>query len=590
MKRIFLIFAVICCTVLGNAQNEHKHQLIHHPVDIHTYTDYTCEYWHCIECGKNFADATGENELTDFQVDLSHASVIGVLKGKIAWGQWIEGYSEEKGVSLYYISDLTYNRFQIYPISSAISIHLDENKDWNKIGTSVFEKFQNLRTFTIPSSVQSIETKAFYLCSNLEYVKCDAVCSCADDAFTDCGKEVGGTYFLCYNVEMMSKLPANSLKMAYYNVEDLKKDVLNEITTQIEGKSIVKSVEDAIELYITNIQTTTDMETVLIEKKKIMTVMELCNHFQSDIIFQQYIDLITQTKSIAALAQIKDDIQAFPYFIVNNEKHFLVNDASENYSMYKENTFTFLDASLYKSNYKWTVGTLNYTRNMTPVEGVWQSWYVPFNVEVDNTQFDAAEVAGILVGEDDNTVIAFRKLDDGATMHANTAYVIRAKSGMGNFDWELSNVTMYPSTENSFTLQSAYDNFRIGGNYSSQANTSWYALNTKGTFQKMAANVNLRPQRFWLTRTKRTGSDAHYGTDSYPLKSSIGITVLDDNENPEIPNDGGNTMGIDEWIEISAPWQYNGSQIIIYDQLGRKVSNIQKGQIYFINGKKFFVQ
>ena len=219
-------------------------------------------------------------------------------------------------------------------------------------------------------------------------------------------------------------------------------------------------------------------------------------------------------------------------------------------------------------------GTFTFTRDLSPVIGKWQSWYEPFDVDLTTevlAKMDAAQIAGILTDADGNTVVAFKKMKESETMKANTPYVIRMKDPSGSLKLEYEGgKTIYKSAENSFKFSSLFDNFEIGGIYKAAQNSSWYALSTAGAFSKLNS-ATLGAQRLWLTMTPRT--DSPYYNPTVSSKAFIDMMVFGDEED---------VTG----IESLAPTLSEGKGVI-YDLMGRKVTSIQKGQIYIKDGKKY---
>lgn len=213
--------------------------------------------------------------------------------------------------------------------------------------------------------------------------------------------------------------------------------------------------------------------------------------------------------------------------------------------------------------------TLTYTRTFSNTD-VWQCWYMPFEVEVDETRFKAAEIAGILFDSERNAVVAFNKLDDGAVLKANTPYVIKAMTE--NLELNLTDVTLYATEENTFTVQSAYDDFVFGGVYSEKSNAKWYTLNKDGGFQSMG-NATLKPQRFWMSVTPRL--DGPYAGNSASARSIIRMIVRGDDE----------VSGI-ESVNVGSLSSPTG----IHNLQGQKVSALQSGHVYIMNGKKFIAK
>lgn len=225
-------------------------------------------------------------------------------------------------------------------------------------------------------------------------------------------------------------------------------------------------------------------------------------------------------------------------------------------------------------------GTFTYRRNVSGAKaGAWQCWYEPFYLELTEyvlEKMDVAEVAGVLIDNEGNTVVAFRKIDTG-WMKANTPYVFRPKDAIlttGNLELKMTGPELYKSEETTFYNMSTYDKFTFGGNYTARHNDSWYTLNTSGVFQKMKENVNLKGQRFWMTVKARDDIPYERGGIA-DAKEFINFTVLGDDESTG--------------IESLTPALSEGKGVI-YDLMGRKVTSIQSGQVYIMNGKKYIAR
>ena len=250
-------------------------------------------------------------------------------------------------------------------------------------------------------------------------------------------------------------------------------------------------------------------------------------------------------------------------------------------------SLTFSDKDSYQSDYDFTVtGNLTYIRSFKAT-GVWQAWFVPFDVPVSDMNaagMEVAEIAGVLMDENKQPYIAFAKMTDpSAIVKANTPYVVKTKKSSVSMTLTGPDMCIRKSTSTELeakrlTVQSSYNTFTFGGNYQ-QTNgyaNEWYALNTSGVFQKMGDGANLAPQRFWMTIDTRT--DTPYYTDESGAATTefINFTVWGDDE----------PTGI-ETID-NGQWTIDNSQL--YDLQGQKVTSIQKGQVYIMNGKKFFAK
>ena len=230
----------------------------------------------------------------------------------------------------------------------------------------------------------------------------------------------------------------------------------------------------------------------------------------------------------------------------------------------------------FEADYDFTAtGTFTFRRYLASAIGKWQSWYEPFDVALTAEvldKMDAAEVAGILIDGDGNSVVAFKKMDAAEVMKANTPYVVRLKDPSGTLTLQYEDgMNIARPVENAYQFSSMYDNFEIGGIYTAQQNDDWYALSTSGAFSKLGA-VTLRAQRLWLTVEPRTDSPYYNGVaDARPM---IGLIVLDDD-----------TMRIEDLATTPTT-----TPEAIYDLSGQRATSLQRGQVYVVGGKKFMAQ
>ena len=211
--------------------------------------------------------------------------------------------------------------------------------------------------------------------------------------------------------------------------------------------------------------------------------------------------------------------------IDNGKPAWLIKENDE-YHLKADDGFTLQDGVNYLAPVDFIVdGTFTYSRTVSAVTaGAWQCWYEPFDLQLTKdvlTKMDVAEVAGVLIDNEGNTVVAFRKIDSG-WMKANTPYVFRPKDATlttGRLELTMVAPQLYSSAETTFYNMSTYDKFTFGGNYTSRHNDSWYTLNTSGQFQKMKEGVYLKAQRFWMIVDSREGNP-------YATKSGMKMMVI----------------------------------------------------------------
>ena len=271
------------------------------------------------------------------------------------------------------------------------------------------------------------------------------------------------------------------------------------------------------------------------------------------------------------------DISGF--ISINNDTPILLTKENDEYFLKTDDGFVLDGGVNYLADVDFIVeGDFTYRRNVSGVQkGAWQCWDEPFAVQLDGyvlEKMDVAEVAGVLIDNEGNTVVAFRKIDSG-WMKANTPYVFRPKDAIwttGSLELKMTSPELRKSEETTFYNMSTYDIFTFGGNYTARHNDSWYTLNTSGQFQKMGEGVYLKGQRFWMTIEARENIPYEHGEDAN-AKEFIDFTVLGDDE----------TTG----IESLTPTLSEGEGAI-YNLNGQRVNSIRKGQVYIMNGKKYY--
>ena len=271
----------------------------------------------------------------------------------------------------------------------------------------------------------------------------------------------------------------------------------------------------------------------------------------------------------------------FEDFVATDNKPILLTKKNDEYFLKADDGFVLDDGVNYLASVNFIVeGNFTYRRNVSAVKaGAWQCWYEPFDLQLDGdvlAKMDVAEVAGVLIDNEGNTVVAFRKIDTG-WMKANTPYVFRPKDAIlavGSLELKMNSPELCRSDETTFYNMSTYDKFTFGGNYTARHNDSWYTLNASGVFQTMKENVNLKGQRFWMTVEARDDIPYECGGIA-DAKEFIDFTVLGDDK----------PTGIESLT--SALSEGKG---VIYDLMGRKVTSIHSGQVYIMDGKKYIAR
>ena len=205
-----------------------------------------------------------------------------------------------------------------------------------------------------------------------------------------------------------------------------------------------------------------------------------------------------------------------------------------------------------------TYANVTITRNMA--EG-WNTFCVPFDVASDDAvvrpSFDKVYTFGGVEVRNGNYVILFNKLEEGATMEANTPYVVYMANRL-NLD-----ATVLQTTVKAGGAKSVGENedFQFVGNYEANKNAKGlYGITADATIMKggETANINCMSAYFQL---------------NIPEGAKI-VNRFDD----EIPT------SINEEFRMM-------NEESIYDLQGRRIGerDLRKG-IYVKNGKKFMVK
>ena len=279
------------------------------------------------------------------------------------------------------------------------------------------------------------------------------------------------------------------------------------------------------------------------------------------------------TKQIPDLEAWKRDDGMLCGVVIGSQSFIL---EKQNGEFVYDGNITIGDKDIYQSKYDFTVnGNLIYRRTFNNNnQGKWQCWYMPFDISVADMReagLETAEIAGILLDNEGNTVVAFNLMKSGE-VKANTPYVVRAKFNDIRI-YKKTGMNFRKSDEDSFSVQSAYENFTFKGNYKNAVIDDCYTLNTSGEFTKMGSGVALSPMRFWLNIEER--KDGPYYKSGADAKEIIKLTVLGDDEADAIYN-----------AELT---MHNGDNTL-YNLNGQRVTSIQSGKIYIMNGKKYIAR
>ena len=492
---------------------------------------------------------------------------------------------------------------------SLISVTIPEGV--TSIGKYAFDNCLSMTSVIIPSTVTSIEYWAFYACEKLtlmfqgdipEHLNSDifgniyfrnyytyptiVVYNKYKDNYTGFfGNEGGKQGPTIVSLSEFKTQVQNEIKEALKNAIDL--------TELTEQDMATKEIKANIERRCSDIESATTPADVLPIKEIALLTISLIPNMQAAITelnnlvkdkvgldIRRYITAICNATSEEQIAEILNNAKDPKTFTVVDKTYYL--NIGPDYTFYGD--ITFNDKDSYQSGNDFTVdGKLEYSRTFAAT-GVWQAWFVPFDVPVgimNAAGMEVAEIAGVLM-DGEVPYIAFAKMTDPyAIVNANTPYVVKATKSSVSMTLTGPDICIRKSTSaeleaQRLTVQSSFDTFTFGGNYQ-QTNgyaNEWYALNTNGIFQKMGKDVYLAPQRFWMTIDTRTDTPYYTGS-SATAKAFINFTVLGDDS----------TTGIERLTPTLSE-----SKGTIYNLQGQRVTNIQKGQVYIMNGKKFFAR
>ena len=237
------------------------------------------------------------------------------------------------------------------------------------------------------------------------------------------------------------------------------------------------------------------------------------------------------------------------------------------------------------------VEKLTYYRELPNQE--WNSLYVPFEIEVTDELLEDYEVAYMnnmhtYDADDDGSIdkmdMEIIKLKNG-TLKANYPYFIRAKNTEAmDMNLVIENALVEFTTERTVSCQSIRSIFELRGIYERMGQLDFaemygthYAISTEGGWWQ---TEGLNPFRAYLTIIPRSGTPVNgSATNSISIRS-IGIRVVGDEENGE----NGETTDIEN-AEFT-----NQNSDVIYDLMGRRVLEPQKGGVYIVNGKKVVIK
>ena len=226
------------------------------------------------------------------------------------------------------------------------------------------------------------------------------------------------------------------------------------------------------------------------------------------------------------------------------------------------------------------VEKLTYYRELPNQE--WNSLYVPFEIEVTDELLEDYEVAYM------NNMHTYDADDDGSidqmemeiikikygTLKANYPYFIRAKNTEAmDMNLVVENALVESTVGRTVSCQSVRSIFELRGIYERMSQSDFaemygthYAISTEGGWWQ---TEGLNPFRAYLTIIPRSGTPVNA-----PAMRRISFRVKGEGETTGIENS-------ELKIENSD---------VIYDLMGRRVLEPQKGGIYIVDGKKVVIK
>lgn len=244
----------------------------------------------------------------------------------------------------------------------------------------------------------------------------------------------------------------------------------------------------------------------------------------------------------------------------------------------KQSEITLDDGYDYGRESDLKVETLNYSRTFKNTN--WQSWYVPFDVQMTGdvlNRFSFAKFAGTYTEEDGSFYITVVRLKEGDVVKANTPYCVQAKVADDSTPQMITqtDVMLKAATTNSFYVLSPEKKITFWGNYVRRDVTAddqnLYAM-SGGQYSKQLPGNSLAPFRCFFTIEDR--EDNPYAMSSNP--ANVKLMVLGDDETAieDIPTDNRSNR-VAETFDLS----------------GRKVNKqLMRNGIFISNGKKVFVR
>ena len=182
---------------------------------------------------------------------------------------------------------------------------------------------------------------------------------------------------------------------------------------------------------------------------------------------------------------------------------------------------------------------ITYTRTFEKkVVNNFQTWYVPFDYTISNKDLEnfkfykihLISAAGKMGGEvkDKSAIYIYvQEVGAGTKLSGNRPYVLKAKSELQDFVFEVNNTKLYAKDESSRlhveTTDFNYDFYGNYDDYSGEPDYTWYTLNKSGQLQGNSSTATLRSYR-WYIKTTARDENADYAKPNFFIVEGDGET------------------------------------------------------------------
>lgn len=240
------------------------------------------------------------------------------------------------------------------------------------------------------------------------------------------------------------------------------------------------------------------------------------------------------------------------------------------------------DGEAYDSQAEFTAQQLSYTRSFA--HDKWLAVYVPFSIDCGqlSDEYEMATINNFHEFEQKdgkyNIVLEVKPVTNGTTIPVLTPCLIRMKQAPETAEaktLQFTNVSIAAAADKKIDCASVTRYYQFLGTLNAKTGfdtTSDFVIN-EGELWKAGSDTELKPQRWYLNASDRTGSELN---PSVQL-SRIAIHVIG----------GDDTTGIDGIYVKTDTEDVSSSRQGIYDLQGRKLSEEPTSGIYIKDGKKY---